>query len=324
MIAYQLISDITVTSATTSVSFTGLNITKDDDYLLVSDFKNNTTSSTNDIYLTVNGNNTLTNYYYQRLYASSATITAVRDVSPVISKMFQVANGVTSTIICSIKLTNNGYYVAQGKTNLYNGTSYSSLLESYATSTFTASSLTSLTISAERASSIGIGSRFQLYKLTAQKIADIIVSSPTTSVDITGLAIDKGSEYMLVSNIDNMSGASPRYQLFANGNNVQSNYYNQYLFADISTVSALRENYSNLTWCSSGYKTLSVSNIKITNNGYFVFQSSNAWNYPNYIKIVNFYTTSTFTTDGISSLRIQSDATNAIGTNSRFQLYKLK
>lgn len=318
MIAYQLISDITVTSATTSVSFTGLNITKDDDYLLVADISNTGTGS--DMFIYANNNTTKTNYYYQHIYAGGTTRASVRENVPEIAYVNSSQKG---AFISKIKITNNGYFVWQSAENRnYVGNSLE-IDDYYGTSTFTLTSLTSLTIQSAYSNSIGTNSRFQLYKLTAEKVADIIVSSPTTSVDITGLAIDKGSEYMLVSDTISSSSSGNGYALYVNGNTTSSNYYMQYIVANSNSLTSGRYQVSELTSINLINKSFAIANIKLTNNGYFVFQSSFLKNYVGgtNMMIENIFNTSTFTMSSITSLVISS----ALDMNgSRFTLYKLK
>jgi hypothetical protein len=319
---YMRVGDITVGTATTSVSFTGLTISKDDDYMLVSDVYN-PTGSNNDIFMHINGNTTLTNYYRQYLYCDGTSVTADRTNN---NASIYIPATRKSVGITNIKLTNSGYYITKTKA----GVSYDSvaiaLEEVCTTSTFTSTNITSIAITGSIASGIGIGSRFQLYKCVAEKVADITVGTATTSVNITGLNIDKTGEYMLVSDYNNTSTGTP-YYLFCNANVTDTNYYTQTLCAYSTTIDRYRTNNAMFFQNTGSKKGGCFTNIKLTNSGYFIFQSNYLANYGSdgaSCEAYSSYGTSTFTATSITSLTITSRDSNAIGIGSRFQLYKMK
>ena len=315
---YVKVHDYTVSSATTSYDITGLNITKEDDYILVSNIVNAGSGGLS-FYLYANGNYTTSNYYAQYLYASGSSVGAGRANYP----YFADTDGSgKNEMFTSIKLTNNGYFVAQSNnTKTYGGSSIL-LTNFYETSTFTSTSITSLRIQANVSNAIGVGSRFQLYKRVAPVVADIIVSSATTSIDITGLDIGKDSEYMLVSDITG-AGSNTNVNLTINGNNTTTNYYSQELGASLSSIGANRTNSAGYLLSVAGYKVFGHTNLKLTNNGYFIGQTNEIAFYGFSSQIENYFITSTFTSTSITSIKITSVA-NGIGIGSRFQLIKLK
>lgn len=319
--AYELVSDIVVGTATTSVDITGLNIGKEDDYMLVSDFVN-ALGTSQFLNLTVNGNNTLTNYYVQQLQVNSTSIAGGRANT----QFYASANANQKTMaITNIKLTNNGYFVCQSNVDNSYGTSSLYIDKFYTTSIFTATSITSLRISSTT-NAIGAGSRFQLYKRKAPIIADIIVSTATTSVDITGLSIDKGSEYMLVGTLVAHSSGGENFPIYCdqNGtlNTTLTNYYSQVLQASSTTVVGARINAPYIVDLNASQNGFVIVNLKLTNNGYFVVQSNGTQLIGgSSILIRNQYNTSTFTTNSITTLRIGN---GNVGVGSRFQLIKLK
>lgn len=318
--AYELVSDIVVGTATTSVDFTGLNITKEDDYILVSDIKN--TSSSCSYTLFVNGNNTATNYYYEQLYAYTTVVGGVRANS---SRICFAATGNRALSISKIKLTNNGYFVFQSKFNQNYVGSGIEIGETSNTSTFTATNITSLRVNAETSNQIDVSSRFQLYKRVAPIVFDYeVTGSAVTQIDITGLNIDKTGEYQLVSTITYNSIPSA-YFLYANNNNTITNYYNQFLQVGNTSATSSRSNSATFLSNIAVGQVFGISNIKLTNNGYFTntnegivaFGSSS-------VQLIKLNGSSTFTSTSLASLSIVSSATNGIGIGSRFQLIKLK
>lgn len=315
---YMLIGEITVGTATTSVSFTGLDIGKDDDYLLVTEGYNPVATCEYALY--ANGNVTPANYYTQKIYGEGTTIGATRSNQS--SGLAIVIASQYAESFTRIKLTNSGYFVYQS--SQFYRTGSASLELAYATSTFTATSITSLTITSTVASAIGTGSRFQLYKFVAEKVADIIVATATTRLDILFTPINKNGEYLLVSDFYNPTSTSG-YYLTANDNTVNTNYYTQYVYAQATTVACNRQNNPEYNGAVSGASSIGYTNIKLTNNGYIVFQTTDHQSYGgSSILLDNYYSCSTFTATEINRLTIISSTASAIGATSKFTLYKLK
>lgn len=156
---YELLADIEVTSATTSVDITGLNIGKGDEVVLVSDIKN-TSVSTSIYYLYFNA--TTSGYYSQGLSASATTYPGARTTD---ARMLDIATNQNASLVSNVKLTNSGYVISQNNSVENYGSSSVLLNNFYATTTFTATSVTEVRVTGSVANSIGIGSRFQLYKI---------------------------------------------------------------------------------------------------------------------------------------------------------------
>lgn len=315
--AWELVADVTVDTATTQVDFSDLSFGKEDDLLLVSDFK----SPTSNPYIFFNDNATPTNYYTQRLEANNTAYNPNRYNTPYLGVVDVDQFALINT---NIKLTNNGYVVYQTHENRSYDATTMTMQIIYGTSTFTATSITKISINAGT-NGIAVGSRFQLYKLVAKKVADITISTATTQVDITGLDIDKESEYMLVATrvvgatlVDNGD-----LTLFVNDNTTHTNYYYQQLAAVNTDLSAERTNKNR--WLRGNLGShFNITKIKLTNNGYFVSQEDEITNLSSSISLIKRYMNSTFTLTSITKLSIIAQEANGIGIGSRFQLYKLK
>lgn len=158
---YVLLADYIVSSATTSVDFTGLNIGKEEEVFLVSTILNSS-ASTSEYYLFVNGNTTTSNYYSQELYANGSAYGANRYNVPRIANL--VTNG-SSLSSYNIKLMDNGYIVWLSAITRSFMTTAVNRVEIPVSSTFTVSVITSLRVTSNQSNAIGIGSRFQLYKV---------------------------------------------------------------------------------------------------------------------------------------------------------------
>ena len=151
-------------SSVTQVDFTGLDIGKDNEYMLVSDWTKPSSGSAN-LRIYINDNTTSTNYYLQGLLALSTTVAGFRGNH---SELVGIDNTRPNAFsIAKLKLANSGYFNVQVD-NIENMTSSGSdiyIMKKRISSTFTISSITKLSIVASVASYISIGSRFELYKL---------------------------------------------------------------------------------------------------------------------------------------------------------------
>ena len=160
---YELLADIEVTgSATTNVYINGLSIGKGDEVVLVSTVDSTSASSYCLIYY--NNNVVNSNYYTQYLDAENTVYSGGRSNLP----QFDGNTAGKKHSNAKIKLTNNGYIVHQIEHNMLFGGSSLKLFNFYGTTTWTASAITSIQITASATNGIGIGSRFQLYRATGE------------------------------------------------------------------------------------------------------------------------------------------------------------
>lgn len=326
MLAWELVADTTAASNTTTVSFTGLNITKDDEYLIVCEVKSGAAAGW--IRLFVNGNTTATNYQIQTLSGYGTSFSLVAEPQPVFVYAHSTTYGEHSHATAQLKLTNSGYVVWQSRSNSYYRTDlgqYTRNVQAYGGAEFTATSITSLEFTAVATNGIGVGSRFQLYKCVAEKIADTTISSATTSVDITGLSIGKDNEYVLFSDIVNAIGSATTFSLYANNNTTATDYYTQSITAAGTTAGSARTNSALLASNASSARSFTTSRIKLTNNGYFVCQTEGAKDYGGASASINNYVeTLTSAATSITQLTVTASQTNGIASGSRFQLWKMK
>ena len=159
---YELIEDVTIATATTSVQFSGFTATKEDSLVLVSDIIK-TTAGSSSAKLYVNNNQTATNYWRQYVYGIDTGVGSARANDPTFLNVGGNSNSFTTT---DIKLTNDGYYTYQSSTSWDYNTISNKLIDYVGSSTFTVTSITQLDIAASISNAIGIGSRFSLYRRT--------------------------------------------------------------------------------------------------------------------------------------------------------------
>ena len=115
-------------------------------------------------------------------------------------------------------------------------------------------------------------------------------------------------------------------ELFYNNYTTSTTYYKQELSADSTTVSGGRTNYAIITRLdATNVDTVCFANIKLTNNGYPTAQGNSIREVgTSGVNLIKEYLSKTATITSITQLNIKSSVTNAIGTGSRFKLYKLK
>ena len=322
-LAWDLVGEVSVSSATTQVDFSGLNFTSDDNLMIVADINNSNSGSTaiaNRIF--VNGDTTVTNYYSLRVLGYGASVLFSSENANTISAQVQ---GDKSLAIVNIKMTQSGYFVYQSNQHrTYVSPSADFMAGSrHGTSTFTISSITSLSVVSSEANGIGTGSNFKLYKFAGEVVADITVGTATTSVDITGLSIGKDNEYTLVSDISNASGGTSDYLLRVNG--TTSGYYDQGFYATSTIYGGGRDADAYYSTVTNARSNVIYTPIKLTNSGHYTYQGKGTRNYgTSSVELINYYGTSTFTATSITALNIRASRTDGIGVGSRFQLIRMK
>jgi hypothetical protein len=330
--AYTEIVDFTFTANETSRAFTGLNITKDDFIKIVVTQVN---GSSSDSILSlfpnttagVSGFDTQTNYHRQTLNGSGSTVSSAR-----------VNNNLAGFVLGSSTAINY-IFIKISENGKYNGFSLSrSALDSnialgfaYTTSsnlTFN-DPITSLTFTAGETDGLGDGSRIQIYRLDAEKVADFTTTSNSTQVDIpfpSGTfdpAINKDSEYLLVSDVVENSSSGAVF-MTPNDLTTLTGYYFQRIVGDGTTPIVDRQNNSRIGFIQN--RSLIYTHIKLSEIGAYTHQSYLIQNYgSSAITLQNTFVSSTAENiTSITKLNVIAATTNGIGSGSRFILYKLK
>ena len=316
---WQEIADYTVPSNTTSVVLDSFGTITKDDFVKVEITHTNPLGSQFGLRLLANAS-TNTNYHRQVLGANSSSVVAIRINHSVI---FDTPANKSKFGFGFIKLSENDKFNYFGNDNFETTSGVQNAFQ-YTTSSGTTfpSGITSLTFEAEATNGIGTGSRIQIYKLAATKVADITVASNTTQVDISNLSIDKDSEYLLVS--DFVGAAGFNMDLVVNDNTTASNYYTQFIRGFGSSTQATRYNTPHISSTGSGTNSLIYSHIKLSNIGAYTYQSYNMIAGGTIIQVGNWFGSSTAENiTSITKISIVVSVANAIAAGARFQLYKL-
>jgi len=332
--AWTELVDFTFTANETSRAFTGLSITEDDFIKIVMTHVNGSASSATircfpNTTAGVSGFDTDSNYHNQRLTGSASTASAQRDN---VNRFARAAGSQTGSSVSYFKISENG------KANIFTNRTFRN--DSTLTNNFdytTSSNLTfndpitSLTFTADQTDGLGDGSRIQIYRLDAEKVADFVVDTTSTHVDIpvTGSldpAITKDSEYLLVSDIANPSGSNVSYYLTPNDLTTTSGYNRQEIQGEGSVASASRANNPRFMVASSGTANLAYTHIKLSEIGAFTAQAYDMRRMGgSSVEIRNNFISSTSEAiTSITKLNIKAETTDQIRSGSRFELYKLK
>lgn len=320
MAVWEEIVDYTVPSNTTSVDFTGLNITKDD-FIKVSITHINPQSSNTNLLFLINNDTSGTGYQRQLLFGNGSSLVAARTE---LNQFASTPSNSSQNISGYIKLSENDKFNLFINRNYENGSGLFNIFHYLTTTNSYSIGVDSLTFESSPVSNaIGAGSRIQIYKLTAEKVADVVVNSNTTQVDITGLNITKDSEYLLVSDWDSPSTSELR--LSPNDLTNNTNYYSQRIVGFNSSPVASRSNTNSILNASSNTKSIAYTHIKLSNIEAFTAQSYGMRDYgTSTVYLVNRFVSSTYENiSNITKLNLVSSASNGIGSGTRFQLYKL-
>jgi len=311
MAVWEEIVDYTTTT-TNDVDFTNLNITKND-FIKFS-------ISGEGSHLYPNDDISNSNYVVQTIVANGA-ITSSVSVERYTGNFIQISGGY-SFRFGYIKLTENGninYWFDEFDDGGSGISNFRGII-GHMTSTSTFNQINKFTFS-----DVEVGTRIQIYKLNAEKVADITVASNTNQVDITGLNITKDSEYLLVSDVVGQSISSADIGVYQNNDTNDGNYYTQQIVG--SNATPLAESFTRNYAFSNTNNRISVSygHIKLSNVGAYTLQSHEIRDSGGTSPIIgNYFISSTNENiTSINQINIKHRGTNAIPSGSRFQLYKL-
>lgn len=316
LVGYKLVADVRVDANTSRVDITDITINKDEDYLIISDISN-TTSTYGEARLFVNDNITASSYQCQYVSPQSTNIAGGRISSPFFNGCRPSKK---SFAITKVKISNDGKLVYQSRINRSYGNGASGTLDSlmvYGSSSFTVENINKISIGTDVANSIGLGSSFKIYKRVSEVVADITVDSATTDITINGLNISKGNQYMIVGTLIGSGSAF----LYVNSDTNSSSYYCQQYNINGSSSSSSRQNAPYISDFSTG--SMLYANMYITNDYYFVSDSYTALRYgTTAINMTDRVLATVNTVEVVESITIASSVSNGISAGTRLQVIK--
>jgi hypothetical protein len=320
--AWEEIVDYTVPSNTTSVVLNNFGTITKDDFIKVHFTHINTLGSSVGTALLPN-NSVNNNFHSQVIGGDGSTVFASRFN---VQQFTAPRANTTDTTFAYFKLSENDRANIFTNPTLRNdsGLFFHPTYSTSSGATF-ANGITSLTLSTTTTNGIAANSRIQIYRLAAEKVADITVTSNTTQVDITGLDIQKGSEYLLVGLNKNPLSSGPRGLLYVNGNENNGNYRTQSIVGENTSASSSRQSFPFLFGNQPNKDNVFYSHLKLSNIGAFTWQSYTMFDSGGTAPIIQNWVGSTLAENitSVNQLKVFTDQTNGIGTGSRFELYKL-
>jgi hypothetical protein len=322
--AWTEIVDYTVPSNTTSVVLNDFGTITKDDFIKILFTHVNPQGSLSVIKYEVNNATTTSHYHRQVLSANGTSVAAGRAND---NELFATTANKSSLNYTYLKLSEND------RANLFTNTPVESdtgihtrfFYSTTSGATFT-SGITSLTFTSDVSNGIGTGSRIQIYRLDAVKEADITTTANATQVDISSLSIGKDSEYLLVSYLTGTAGDA-FLRAYVNDNTTAGNYYAQRISAASSTAAASRDNDARIAvYNGSVAPNVLYTHIKLSEIGAYTAQSYNIiFSGNSGIQLWNQFVSSTAENiTSITKINLSASVSNAIGSGSRFELYKLK
>jgi len=155
----RLVASTEVTSDTTSVSFTNLDINTDKMYVIICNVKNNT-ASTSSYNLFINSDTTTTNYYTQLLQAAGTALSANRFTSPQVLYLTAGTRGVSTVKV----FLDADSYLKCAFEHLRDTGSGILYVCGHVSKTASVTNITQIDIQASITNAISAGSTFALYK----------------------------------------------------------------------------------------------------------------------------------------------------------------
>jgi hypothetical protein len=329
--AYTEIVDYTVPSDTTSVALNDFGTITKDDFIKITITYVNPTGSFSGLALVPTSNTNLSNYSRQELGANGTTVTSARSTSsPQSGEIGGAPANDTSVITGYIKISENEKYNVFANEVRTISSAVRNVFNYITQDTGTTSSITSLSVISRITDGIGTGSRIQIYRLDAEKVADFTTTSNSTQVDIpvTGSldpAINKDSEYLLVSDIVNPQ-SNTSYNMTVNDTTTTTAHNSQRIRGAGTSASADRANSPFSFSALSTKRNLAYSHIKLSEIGAFTSQNYSVNDYGTAsVVLQNIFVSSTAENiTSITKLNVFGNAANSIGSGTRFILYKLK
>jgi hypothetical protein len=161
----------------------------------------------------------------------------------------------------------------------------------------------------------------QLYPSSSfQKVAEVTVSSNTTSVSLTGLDINTAKMYILQFLVKN-AGTACFYYLFVNNNTTQTNYYTQYFGVGGTGTNAQRANDARFNYTNASSESFVCSFIGLTPDGKYKALTIDGRQTGSSTEVDLEFASSTFTMSNITDLTIQAGSANQIAAGSKVILW---
>jgi hypothetical protein len=157
------------------------------------------------------------------------------------------------------------------------------------------------------------------YGLIEEKILTVAVSS----VDFTGLSINRDKVYVLFTSIGNPTGSDTDIKIYVNADYTDANYYTEYYEANAAVTSIGRGNIPKITGVGANGSSIAVSTIFRDPLGYFKAVCNGTFATGAGICAFNTWISKVATVTDITSIRVLSSIANGLSIGSRLALYSV-
>lgn len=328
-----LVEEKILASATTSVTFSNLDIIRDGGYEIEITGVNNNPANTL-WYCYVNGDTTLSNYHSVWVGQSNNSA-GTASWTTVAEPCRAFATGVGTRVFSKFEILfcpSTGLTTFFSKTRtMYTTSTTNSGWTGYHEHRVAQANINTLTIISDQDNGMGAGTIIRLYRklngntatfipLQSNLVADILVPTAVAQVNITGLDGNLHGGYEIDFMAISGATSAQHVKLFYNGDTNTANYTSHMLYGASTTPGA---NSSNPAFFASPSPTIGQSacyraniilaggKIGLTGNGYDRYPES-----------VTFGTE--YTASNLTSMSFVSATANALGAGSRIRVYRRK
>ncbi|RLE36892.1 hypothetical protein DRJ17_07710, partial [Candidatus Woesearchaeota archaeon] len=155
-------------------------------------------------------------------------------------------------------------------------------------------------------------------------ISDLTVDSDCDYVEWTGLDINRDGAYIILADIKNPTESGAGCRIYINGNMTDTNYYNQYIEANGTSIIGGRGNNPGGPYVPAGSECFAVIWVMRDPTGHARTLRLMSWNTPDAVRLTVGTDVTVFTVSNITSIRIQTTQAGGIGAGSRFILCRVK
>ena len=155
-------------------------------------------------------------------------------------------------------------------------------------------------------------------------ISDLTVDSDCDYVEWTGLDINRDGAYIILADIKNPTESGASCHIYINGNMTDTNYYNQYIEANGTSIIGGRGNNPGGPYVPAGSECFAVIWVMRDPTGHARTLRLMSWNTPDAVRLTVGTDVTVFTVSNITSIRIQTTQAGGIGAGSRFILCRVK
>ena len=158
-------------------------------------------------------------------------------------------------------------------------------------------------------------------------LTEVVVAEDSTSVEITGLDINTHKSYRIeIDTWHNVAGYSMSIMMYINGDETDTNYYNQILSSYGTTTTSVNQNSSIIHSTSredgrTNFPAVAVINLRLA-NGKAVATALTTRSNDQHLQMrtMSWVTKTTFS--NITSIKFTASSASGIPAGSKFRIYK--